>query len=533
MDASKETEEPIFRVTLRSSTKNRPEVTSSQKIKRGKRGRSRKKIVSDPESSDGSSGKDSLKTRPRAEVGSGVDPHRIPEDISREVRRELTGSGQPTVRATVTFDDTPVVIPAFPHVDEYDIIEDIKSQKANVTIGQLLHDNINYQKVIRDAWRKRRTKRTKLPSVATNFLQAEDQGAPEVTVVVEGCTIPHVPVDGGSGVNLMLEDTAFDLGYTTFEATTQVLRMADQSRVLPIGRLSQVPTVIGEVTYLLNYVIIRVTSGRPFPMLLGRPWLYMAGVLVDWGAQEFVLGKDRKRIPWKLDSYQGETSESDGYTTDWSDPEEEDEALSYFVQPFFGSTETDFEFPLPVKEIVESEDDQDGKAEVGAGLDDRSLGEISVPLTNEWIQEQLRDGKLPPVGIKTEGTGLPWSAFRHDGEEHHPDPIKNIVSPADYEKVEVEPGRTFLMRKSMSPTERAGYVALLREYTDVFAWSPDDLQGIPPELGLHHIDLLDGSTPVRQRQYRLNPKYSLMVKEEIDSLLKAGFIYPVCNSEWV
>ena len=69
-----------------------------------------------------------------------------------------------------------------------------------------------------------------------------------------------------------------------------------------------------------------------------------------------------------------------------------------------------------------------------------------------------------------------------------PDQIKTIVNLADYEKVEVEPDRTFLMRKSMSAAERAGYVVLLQEYLDVFAWSPDDLQGIPPEFGLHHID---------------------------------------------
>ena len=99
--------------------------------------------------------------------------------------------------------------------------------------------------------------------------------------------------------------------------------------------------------------------------------------------------------------------------------------------------------------------------------------------------------------------------------------------------MEVEPGRTFLMQKSMSAAERPSYLALLREYAEVFAWSLDDLQGIPPELGHHHIELMDGSAPVRQRQYLLNLKYSLMVKEEIDSLLKAEFIYPVCNSEWV
>ena len=55
----------------------------------------------------------------------------------------------------MTFDDIPVIIPASLHVDEYDIIEDIKSQKINVTIGQFLHDSVNYQKVIWEAWSKK------------------------------------------------------------------------------------------------------------------------------------------------------------------------------------------------------------------------------------------------------------------------------------------------------------------------------------------------------------------------------------------
>ena len=50
---------------------------------------------------------------------------------------------------------------------------------------------------------KRRKKKHKLPSVAVNFSEIEDSGAPELVVEVEGCTIPKVPVDGGSGVNLM------------------------------------------------------------------------------------------------------------------------------------------------------------------------------------------------------------------------------------------------------------------------------------------------------------------------------------------
>ena len=80
--------------------------------------------------------------------------------------------------------------------------------------------------------------------MAINFLQVEDYGAPEVTVEVDGCSVPKVPIDGRSGVNLMLEDTTFDLGYISFEAIDQVLRMVDQSRVIPVERLSPVPILI-------------------------------------------------------------------------------------------------------------------------------------------------------------------------------------------------------------------------------------------------------------------------------------------------
>ena len=114
-----------------------------------------------------------------------------------------------------------------------------------------------------------------------------------------------------------------------------------------------------------------------------------------------------------------------------------------------------------------------------------------MPLSAGWICYQLADGKLPLVGLEAEDAGLRWSVFWKVGKEQNPEKIKNIVSHAQYEKVEVEPDRTFLIRKSMSLAERASYLALLKEYTDVFAWSPDDLQGIPPELGLHHIPYLE------------------------------------------
>ena len=56
---------------------------------------------------------------------------------------------------------------------------------------------------------------------------------------------------------------------------------------------------------------------------------------------------------------------------------------------------------------------------------------------------------------------------------------------------------------------------------------------MPPEVCEHKIILEEGVMPVRQRQYQMNPKYSLLVKDEIDKLLEAGFIYKIPFSEWV
>ena len=75
--------------------------------------------------------------------------------------------------------------------------------------------------------------------------------------------------------------------------------------------------------------------------------------------------------------------------------------------------------------------------------------------------------------------------------------------------------------------------SILYKYKSAFDWTYKDLKGIPRKVCQHRIILEPNTKPVRQQQYRMNPKYSLMVKEEIDKLLECGFIYRVPYSEWV
>ena len=218
------TEELVHRVATHSSINNRV-----SKIRKPHNRSRRKRVELESEESRSDPLLD-LEIPPIATPKKGVGISRIPVDVSPEIKKHLEELDLDPDHSPrkVRFNDVLIIIEPERRPDDYNIVLDIKDQKANVTIGQLLHDNTNYQKLIREEWTKRRKKRHKLPSIAVNFSEVEDYGAPELVVEVEGCTILKVPVDGGFGVNLMLEDTTFDLEYTSFEETNQVLWMADR-----------------------------------------------------------------------------------------------------------------------------------------------------------------------------------------------------------------------------------------------------------------------------------------------------------------
>ena len=74
---------------------------------------------------------------------------------------------------------------------------------------------------------------------------------------------------------------------------------------------------------------------------------------------------------------------------------------------------------------------------------------------------------------------------------------------------------------------------LLKEFKDIFAWEYSDMKGIDPSFYSHKINLKEDAKPVIQQRYRRNPNYAKEVKEEIDKLLRVGFIKPVHEATWL
>jgi hypothetical protein len=59
------------------------------------------------------------------------------------------------------------------------------------------------------------------------------------------------------------------------------------------------------------------------------------------------------------------------------------------------------------------------------------------------------------------------------------------------------------------------------------------MKGIKGPMGEMNVPLKPYARPVKQRPYRLNPKYKEKVKIELDKMLEAGIIEHVEESKWI
>jgi hypothetical protein len=108
----------------------------------------------------------------------------------------------------------------------------------------------------------------------------------------------------------------------------------------------------------------------------------------------------------------------------------------------------------------------------------------------------------------------------------------NQSPPCVFTKGEVEEWLSKIqLGPDLQPEERKQYEDLLRKYIHLFAFSYKDLREVMMEQ--HKIELLRNVKSIKAKQGRWNPRYTAMVKEELDKLLEVGFIRLVETTEWV
>ncbi|KAI4320983.1 hypothetical protein MLD38_034410 [Melastoma candidum] len=97
---------------------------------------------------------------------------------------------------------------------------------------------------------------------------------------------------------------------------------------------------------------------------------------------------------------------------------------------------------------------------------------------------------------------------------------------------EDEPKELFI-GADLPADEAKDIVSLLKEFSDVFAWTYADMPGLDPIIVEHKIAIDPQITPKKQKQRRYKPELALAIKEEVDKLLKVKFIEVAHYPEWV
>jgi hypothetical protein len=76
-------------------------------------------------------------------------------------------------------------------------------------------------------------------------------------------------------------------------------------------------------------------------------------------------------------------------------------------------------------------------------------------------------------------------------------------------------------------------VDFLRANTEIFAWSPSDMPGIPRDVAEHSLDILPHSRDVQQQLRCFDEERRWAFRVELRKLLEAGCIKEVFHPTWL
>jgi ribonuclease HI len=93
--------------------------------------------------------------------------------------------------------------------------------------------------------------------------------------------------------------------------------------------------------------------------------------------------------------------------------------------------------------------------------------------------------------------------------------------------------RMVKLSRKLPEKQRDRYVNLMKQFSDVFSWSYEDLKVFDTEIMQHKIPLKPGSKPFKKKSRQFNPLLLPIIEKELKRLLNAKIIVPLRYSEWV
>ncbi|KAL0428288.1 UNVERIFIED_CONTAM: Pro-Pol polyprotein [Sesamum latifolium] len=99
--------------------------------------------------------------------------------------------------------------------------------------------------------------------------------------------------------------------------------------------------------------------------------------------------------------------------------------------------------------------------------------------------------------------------------------------------LEGSPDKTTRIGSHMNGKTKEEIILCLQCNADIFAWAPQDLEGINPKVITHHLNIDPSIKPVKQKKRHFGPEKDKIIQAEVDKLMVAGHIEEIHFLEWL
>ncbi|KAJ8477085.1 hypothetical protein OPV22_020812 [Ensete ventricosum] len=120
-----------------------------------------------------------------------------------------------------------------------------------------------------------------------------------------------------------------------------------------------------------------------------------------------------------------------------------------------------------------------------------------------------------------------------------PDPAEDARDAHSAEKIlelPLDPSRIGKMVKvgsELTENQQIQLIYFLMKNDDVFAWTPNDMPGVDPEIAQHYLNISPDARPVKQRPRKFAPDRQKAIEDEVTRLLDAQLVEEVKYPTWL
>ena len=389
------------------------------------------------------------------------------------------------------------------------VLESIQNHKLQVTMRDLFSLSPSLTEFVRSRLTEVVTQPSRTPT--TEELIAATEAMDKHMLVISICIgkniVDDVLLDGGSGVNVITKEERRKLELPKPSLAPFNLKMANGTIAKPTGLLRDVKIHIHSIPYIVTLTVIDCqTIKSDYSMLLGRPWLRNAKVIHDWANDQVQIMGNGTVKTVKINRQLGCEAVTPHALVCYNFAEgitDDEETILFAADPTLQPVET-IDWGVLSSQLPTPADDQTNTPD---RLFPHSPG--TIPVDETPIRDKV---KIMDVAY--------WTHNEQDKLQ-----LLNLGTTDDPKLVK--------MNANLNPQLTTEATLLFNEYRDVFAFSYEDLRGIPEHIATHRIELDTAISPCHQARYRMNPNYAKAVKEDLEKLLKAGFIEPVDQATWL